>query len=507
MASSSDSQAKTISLVIFVLLTVVGGVTAYYFWSQTDVLTQQANDAKGKLTKANQDLASAKNDYEELRKRVGLEPPDNAKTVLDAADKELKTPDAGEDRKAKNPEYPHFSGAIKYLHAELKASDGRVRALEQETLNLRNELKATKEKYDIEVAKSKQALDDKTAELAGESAKFIAELNKKDEQVDQLRFESLDFRDMNEQLRRNLTTQKAEYDSNLAKQQAITEELRRQSDKRTETQFEHQDGKIVQVLRGGTEANIDLGLSDGVRIGLTFGIYGKDVGGNPYLLPKANCEVVRLLDSHRALVKVRDNEVTDPVVAGDLLYNPVWSPGDKESVAIIGKIYLDSDDEPDNDQFMKLIEDQGGKIDAWVDVKTGKLMGGDITVKTGWLVVGEIPEGGQENLRAEEVAVNKDIFKNSSILRGKAREAGVRQINIRNFLTYLGHQTPEATVASGKEYQYFYGKKREKIVDKLEEKSDKAKNKPRVFSNLPPSPPSNPRLNKVPPSNPRITRP
>lgn len=467
--AAADSQAKTISLVIFVVLTVITSCLAYYFWNQTDMLTQQAQAAKKSESEANQKAATTKKEYEELRQSIGIEPKDSHASVMTLVNADLQTAKTNDERRRQKPTYAHYTDALKYLHGELDASDKRVAAAEKDATDLRDKLKTTKETYDAEVAKYRQAQEAAKKDLGDEQSKFLAQLGKKDEENDELRNQNVFLRDKVTQLTRDIEDTLKKGERERIKDQAIIDNLKREAERRQTIQFEHKDAEIILVQEAGNAAQIDIGLDDGVRQGLTFGVYGRDVGGNPYKLPKANAEVVRILGPHKSLVKITGNSITNTILPGDLLFNPVWSPGDRESVAIVGKIYMDDDNEPDNERFMQLIRDLGGKVDSWVDLKTGKVMGKPITTQTGWLVEGEIPDPSEKAFRPEETKLDKEIFRSSDTLKRQAREAGVRIVNARNFLTYMGYQALQQTIPYGREYQFLHGKRRPRLVDKLPE--------------------------------------
>lgn len=466
--ASAESQGKMIAAIIFAVLFVVASAFAYYFYDQLDAAEQRFNDANSKASQANNAANEAKRFYEELRSKTAGKEGDTHETIMGIvnADMTSAATKLNEQRRTTKATYDTYTNTLNYLHSELASSDERIRALEEQNTSLENELKATKAKYDIEVAKAQQAQSDKEQELKTETDNLLNEYRSLEARLDDATRRYGQLRDQNEQLRRDLANLKRDSSRDLADKQLIIDQLSQEDVLAKQIKFGGSDGNIVQLNQDGKEAYIDIGQADGVQAGLTFGIYGRDAGGNPYQMPKANIEVVRILGPNRSLGRITGDSNSSPILPGDLLYNPVWNPGDRESIAYVGLIYLDDDKKDDGEQFRQLVESMGGKVDAFYDIKNDKIVG-NINVDTGWLVVGEIPEDGdRETLDPEEARLIADLREAKTTMFNQARDNGVRLINVRNFLTFMGHNRPNNRVAAGSEYRHFYGKKKPPLVDK-----------------------------------------
>src|SRR5207247_11232847 len=81
---------------------------------------------------------------------------------------------------------------------------------------------------------------------------------------------------------------------------------------------------------------------------------------------------------------------TNPVLTGDLRFNPAWSPNLKEHVAIAGLIDLTGDGSDSSAEFMRDLEKQNIAIDYFLDLKSMTAKG-QMTFRTGYLIVGETP--------------------------------------------------------------------------------------------------------------------
>jgi RNA polymerase sigma factor (sigma-70 family) len=86
--------------------------------------------------------------------------------------------------------------------------------------------------------------------------------------------------------------------------------------------------KVIRLDRAGKTSYINLGSDDRVTPGLTFGVHGVGPNGKPVPLVKGTVEVVRVLGRHLSQAQVTSvaDAARDPILPGDLLFNPSWHP-------------------------------------------------------------------------------------------------------------------------------------------------------------------------------------
>jgi hypothetical protein len=232
----------------------------------------------------------------------------------------------------------------------------------------------------------------------------------------------------------------------------ILERVRSRERSKENNKFDLEDGEIVQTQSGGAEAYLNIGRLDGVLEGLTFGVYGKDSSGFIQSLPKANLEIIRILGDGRSLARVFDYDISNPVQGGDKIFNPVWNRGKKLGIAVIGIVDLDMDGRPDNEEFYRLVEQFGGQIDAKIDFKTLRAVG-RITVDTAFLVEGKTLEPSDEKTYETEDAkkLREVLLKASGTFLTQAKDAGVRRVNVQNFLSFMGYRAVRKLEKAGEE--------------------------------------------------------
>ncbi|HEY7154125.1 MAG TPA: sigma-70 family RNA polymerase sigma factor [Gemmataceae bacterium] len=88
------------------------------------------------------------------------------------------------------------------------------------------------------------------------------------------------------------------------------------------------DWKIVRMDRRGTNPYINLGSADKVKPQLTFTIHGVGLDGRPNPRPKGTLEVVNVIANHLSQARVTSvkDANRDPILVGDILYNPNLRP-------------------------------------------------------------------------------------------------------------------------------------------------------------------------------------
>ena len=471
----NEGQGKTIAIVVLFVLMVVGFSGSYYFWNENDQSKQAASTALQNENRAKSAQKAAETNYEQIRTRsIGPSGAGDHSAAVTLIDQELQNPKMSPERIANKVKYETYSTALVYLQDALAQADGDIKSLQGQKEALETELKAIRAKYDGEINVAKVAQQKAVEDLAEASSKLQAIIDAQEKRNLDVTQRYGEQRSRADQAVRDREEAVRKLNTDIARLQANVDRLKELANLQDRLKFEHSDGGITQVLAGGNVAVVDIGQADGLRTGTSFGIYGRDEGGNPYQLPKANLEIDRIDGPHRAHGRITNYDIGHPVISGDTLYNPVWSRGEHESIAFVGLIYMDDDNDPDNEQFKRLIESTGGTIDAEFNPDT-ELIRGEITPNTGWLVLGEIPKVDENSLNSDTVHLNSVLTDATSKLRGEADGSGVRVINYRNFLTYMGKSMPQRTVVGGQEDRFLNRRPRPRLIDKSIEEAAGAK--------------------------------
>ena len=287
-----ESQGKTIALVIFVLLTIVAGVVAFYFYDQVDQLDQAKRAANQAVQTAKKVEMTANNYPKELRGLVyGEQVEEDHAKVIELVENHLKTPRLGDIHRERKPEYKSFKDSLDFLQDELGATDTRIAEQNAQIAKLQKEIEALQENgLQAKSMRSPRIVMPRLpSSKPRRQSSRIRSLDETEEirDISDERLRALNAKqDAEQQLEPKV--QKAELD--LSKLEAITNVKAERERLRDQIEFVHEDGRIVSMTRseGNTIAYINIGAEDGLTKNATFSIYGRDPGGNPYKLPKAN---------------------------------------------------------------------------------------------------------------------------------------------------------------------------------------------------------------------------
>jgi hypothetical protein len=457
--ASPESQGKTIALVITIVLFVASSAAAFYFFNKVETFDAQRAEASKKAQEADTERRKIEGNYSQLREILAGQAGgagdhaafvENAKKLL--VNPNTQTASKRKDRQAKPPVFENLMTALNLQYKYVDSMDKEIAAMEDGSQKTNDQLAKVSKIGDAKVETANEATMKKAAELKELQETTAKTLEERNTAVDAAQLKASKLSVDREQLKRNSEATIDDLNSQIAKLTLLMERARRREVQKSDTRFNLEDGEVVQLQSGGNEAYINIGRADGVIEGLTFGIYGIDRSGFVQNLPKANCEVVRILGDKRALARVFDYQISDPVVPGDKIFNPIWDQGRKTAVAILGIIDMDGDGVGDNDEFKRLIERWGGKIDAEVDLKTFKPVG-RITTETDWLVEGKIPEPVDAGtVEAGDAAnIRNAILAATNKFRKDAQVNGVRPVNVQNFLAYMGHRPVRKTQLAGEE--------------------------------------------------------
>jgi len=453
-ASSNKPGAVHYALIVFVMITVVLGIVAYQFHREYSDQAAKFTEKEQELSKARQQYKALDDSVQALKRLIGrsfevVENPTNpqdANTVKAAALKDMS--DFGRDLVGTN-----YAETLQKLREALDAALADRDSKVSQVAMLENDLRAERDRLNTRIqtattAQSK-AEDEKRDVISVQDERLKA----KQDEVDKLRQD-------NNALQASLAEEKELHDQdNRVKNQEIAnleiriEKLRSDLEEIKKESFEVADGKIQRVDTAAKLVWINLGESDFLKPRMTFSVYGKEnqgVGRGAEDV-KGKIEVTRILGPHMAEARITDEQLFRPMVANDLLYTPLWSPGLVEKFAFVGLMDLDGDGKSDWDELVQLLSISGATVDTYVDDEGTRLPeDSKITVHTKFLVLGEVPEPDQV-VNEDEKAKVEAIRKHLTEMKKEARVNGVREIKLNDFLAYIGFESKRRTFRPGQD--------------------------------------------------------
>lgn len=469
MPSIGESkQGFIITIVILSLLVVALGVTTYLGYSGQTALAETVKKAATDTNtmKASRDwerfkalalLAfsgyASKDEYSDLSgayvdydaKKLGKDEKDRNEFAANLEKLQNPTTGLGWNNAARKPEATFLDQVKKlgdevgHLTAQLEAARKDFAAKVEEERGLRKTAENDKAVLVGRLAETEAKL----ASLVNTKSTGFTELTEmvaeRDKEIVGLKKEGRSKADEDQRRIAQLTHQ-------VGDQQKVNDKLRDQITPVDQIKLDQPRGKVTSVTSGFVYIN--LGSADSVKPGLTFSVFGVGTDGKAEGERKGGIEVVSVLDTHLSMCRVL--EVADPgrypILTADQIFNPSWSPGLRQHVAITGLVDLTGDGRDNTLQFVRDLERQGVIVDAYLDLRDVTIKGRGVTGQTSYLVLGEMPQFNVgESLGAGANAERKkEIATRMSELQTDANRLGVQIVPARRFLTMIGYRMPRS---------------------------------------------------------------
>lgn len=433
-----ESQGLQIALILFVMLTVVLSVTTYMFWSRSQQLTQQLDAAQDDARNNRAGMNDALDFKNNVLSYIGHSPDAAPETVEEdfKADMQLFGQSVPEENRNYRELPKHLSDVVHARNEQVAdASDREKRLLaEKESIS-------EQEKNLVAAAvKVQTQVED---ELRSERDKFNDERNTVRLQSEKLASQLADQRAQVENVNQKTDQAVAAVNEELKRKDRAYELLKEENDKFKSETFEVPDGEIAWVEHRNGIAWINLGSADGIRRQGTFSVYEKDVNNLGRAEKKASIEITKVTGSHMAQARIMDAEPANPVMAGDLIFSPVWTIGSKLHFALAGEMDIDGDGESDRREIRSVIRTNGGIIDAEDGIDGGEP--GKLTIKTRYLVLGDRP-----TVSAQGRNVSEEDLARFSNLMNQAERLQIEVLPIDRLIEWMGYRSKKRTVALGK---------------------------------------------------------
>jgi hypothetical protein len=499
-----------ITLVFFILATIGLGVATYYGFAEQQKLTKEREDAKKALETqkqaaryykylANQlsdyigdadeidrqEYASLKEEFASGKLGAGEGTLDKMKAKIDKLDKPKDgkgETDVSWDAANKKPKIT-YQKLVKDLNAANQALLAE-RDKAKEDAVAADTKRQDKEKLLEELRKEYQDKFNKvTKGHEDDLKKELANFDLLNNQINELR----NLRDAAEKKAQETV---AAADARAKKDQKAIRDLREARDN-LQNQLEairtakaeapptaRTDWQIIRLDERGERPYINLGSADRVKPQLTFSIHSLGADGKLTPEPKGTLEVVTILGEHYSqarITSVRDR-ARNPILVGDVLYNPLWDPNLKKHVAIAGLVDLSGvsrDPEVGLQDFFRHLEKENVVVDAWVDPKsfTIKSSGKGVNLQTDLLIIGESSDFFTDG-RERNVEISARLEKAINEMRRQAKENGVGVMALRKYLESIGYRVPPH-LAGPSDVSPLYKPKTEVQIGKPQEDKDK----------------------------------
>lgn len=442
------------ALVVFVISTVVLGITTYMFHREYSDRAAKITELEGKAGTLNVSIKKLDDEIQALTNQTGnkfemkLDPsnPKNATSVVGAAFADM-------ERFGKDLSGTTYQQTLQKLREAVDAAVADVASKAAQVAILQKDINDQRDRLNKQVDTHRSAQEKSEADLRTTVASRDEKLNGKQVEIDRFKAENNQLVGELAQEKEGREKERKSLQNLIGQLEIRIDFMRDKIDTLEGVSFEVADGLIRRVENAGNLAWIDLGEADGLKTRMTFSVYSKEsqgVGRGAEDV-KGKIEVTRLLGAHMAEARIVENDLYRPIVPNDLIYTPIWSPGLVEKISLAGMVDLDNDGKSDREQFKQLMAVSGAVLDNEITDEGERLpAGGKITVHTKFLVLGDVPDP-TTLVSEKDKAINQKITDHLTELRKEARANGVRIIKINDFLAHIGFQSKRRLFRPGEQ--------------------------------------------------------
>jgi hypothetical protein len=478
----SSKQGVLITLGICIPLIIGLGVATYFGFAGQKERDDKAADATKKLNDAQKAGRTAEDKVALLKAYMGITLEKNEEPAFAAAhDQSLTGSDQGTINMIKELDQTVVWDSVKRAPKDtllnvIKSQKNQLDAAQKAQDKINKDM--AKAYGDIRASvetnkKGEQDLENRTK--AAEENALKAQQSKLDSLV-KAQAEINRLRDEEDDVKKKSELEKGEKLATIKKLEAESKILQKKNDLLQIKvapvylpDFEQPQGKIDAIDRESRFAYINIGASDGVKPLLTFSVYSPGTEGNVNLygaegtqaerdkkrashepVPKGTLEVVSIMGPHASKARitgVRDQN-QDPLVRGDLIFNPIWRANQHMHVAVTGMINLTGDGRDRSAEFIQSLQRMGVIIDSYLDTKELQIKGPGMTVNTNYLVEGEHPKVDNmlalagSSIGARSVKIDDLINQ----MKNQAKDLGISTMTARNFMTLVGYRVPKNVI-------------------------------------------------------------
>ncbi len=425
--ASSENQGLQIALIVFVILTLLLSVFTFLFFRSWEQALIEAGD---NLTRANEFQAANTRTLEtnnKLKDLLGIDPGKDIEGVQATYNEDVeKYMNAFPEDKRR------YRDALIYLSDVMQQRDANLAAEIDKVQQLNDQFIAAEKDKNQQVQAHQSTAEQATSDLTTERTNF-------NDFRDQMKRSGEELLATKQGLQKRLDESTAEaalnidqLTSDLRESNLIKDRFKVQRDELQDPVFKVADGKIAHVNQYTGTVWLTIGYADLLKRQTTFSVYSVDAADVANPPSKGKIEVLKILGDHLAEARILEDDITDPISMGDLIYTPVWTPGRAERFALAGVMDLDGDTRDDRHIVRNLITRSGGVVDAELSDE-GEILG-EMTADTRFLVLGDQPT---ENVQG------------FSAIQKRATELGIDEIKLDVFLDHVGFTNPRRVFRFG----------------------------------------------------------
>jgi hypothetical protein len=480
--ASGKPQNLLVPLIVSVVITVATSVTAFLFYQKATKLDTELKNAAEAKTKADNARNTAEANLKILKDKIGypeaefgsMQDAVGGTSLMSMIALELSQYANAEPGSPSTAPSFNFKDELKRLDqkyrdkvAELTTRTDAYKTLQADFGRKETDTVAKINEHDQKMQEAEKTREGIQTEMDRNLAESTRQIQIRQDQVQQAAMERTQFQNDLDKLKKKsdgeigaLGKAVKEYKEGLSKLQSAGTPV----------------GAVVSVDNLNNEVYIDKGEDDLLPLQTTLSIWAVNKRGTLHWReknekvkgdakkelevsekrnvletrleggPKAYIEIVAILGPHAAKGRITMEKTLDPITPGDLLFSPIWKPGQQTHFALVGRFDMTGKDTDDRTLLINLIKRQWGVIDA--EVKNDGTIDGKVEVGTHYLVIGTMPgelageaEGDAENEGNQKERENAaKIWKAKAELESAAKTLGVEIIDQHKLYDFMGYK-------------------------------------------------------------------
>ncbi len=456
-----NEQGVIISLIVFIVLTLAFSVGTYFGAKGYNEKKAALETARSEFKNALAERDSLAVDLKNFKSKLGY--------GFGSAREILEGTEGSETRKASGADVGdpvHYNGMVDELESLASTfNDASFRdvSFKEGVRKLKDKIAETNKQIADRISERDSAVADARAQIADsakENSRFDASVVKKMTDVKA----ELDATDEDySKLTDDFNAQTKEFD--VAKREAresvllareatekerkavdrfanINMDLSRRIDLLTNADFEEADAVVISTDQAARFVRLNVGTADGIRPLTKFNVFPKTALEKGGVKAKASVQVVQTLEEHVCQARILSDDNNNPIEPGDVVFTPLWRPGDIYRYALDYRPDINGDGVSDLGEVYNAIQISGGEVVAYIDdqgVVHGKITPDVFRLITTDETIDErlAKSGDMSEERKAKLVEEREAFVNS------AEENGVRSLRLSDLLVQLGYKRTE----------------------------------------------------------------
>ena len=423
----------TVSLVVFMALSLILGVTTYIGAKGTSEKKMQVQSAEKATSEAQSLNSSMKSDLKSIKEKLGYEAVEQNEQLIETMKTDVTSAlGAVEDAASYRDVVVRLSDNLKRKKEELTSyqtqqASAKSLAESQDTITTNQQSEFSKmettlqDEHASNVASARESYDSLNKSFAEQKTELDGLVAQTNSEIQAAKQKTADYKEA--------------ADAFEGTNKALSEKV----DELANADFARPDATVVYADQFLKTVRLNVGESDGLRPLTTFNIYKSTALDMDKDVPKGSVQVVRCLGEHLCEAKILEDEMSNPISKGDLAYTPLWRPGKVIKYALDYGLDIDGDNLSDLDQIMNIIQSSGAEVVAFIDDE-GKV-NGEITNDVYRVVRSDVNISDQlahDSTRDE--AAREKLQRLEQGFLDSAKKAGVPEIFLSDFLKSIGYK-------------------------------------------------------------------